>query len=100
MRACNKQSYDTSTHTAVIPLVSVCVQDVQSELCGTALVLCQVYLLRPVSLSDPLRIPHQNPGQLPHQEIQPSQPVFVPRVRPQSEADCCRHDVKNKKKIF
>lgn len=84
---------------AVISLVSICVQGVQSKLCGTALVLCQVHLLRSVSLSDPLRIPHKNPGQLPHQEIQPSQPVSVPRVIPQCEVDCCHHDVLKRKDL-
>ena len=60
--------------------VLVASQAFQSEHGGPAVVLREVHLLRPVCLSDPLWLPYQSAGQLPHQELQLSQPLPLPRV--------------------
>lgn len=56
-------------------------QEVQQEPCCSALVLCEVYLLRPVCLPDQMWLPKPHPGQLSHQELQLPEPLPLPRVR-------------------
>lgn len=56
-------------------------QVVQPQHSGPAVVLREVHLLLTVRLPDPLRLPYPHPGQLPHQEIQPPQPLPLPGVR-------------------
>lgn len=55
-------------------------QALQREHGCSDVVFCQVHLLRPVSLSDPLRLSHPRAGKLPHQELQLCQPLPVSRV--------------------
>lgn len=56
-------------------------QEVQQEPSGSALVLCEVYLLWPVSVPDQMWLPEPHPGQLSHQELQLPEPLPLPRVR-------------------
>lgn len=65
---------------ALIPFCSFLPQDVQHEHCCPVVVLCEVHLFHSVGLSDPLWLPDSHPGELPHQEIQPPQPLPFPRV--------------------
>lgn len=56
-------------------------QEVQQEPSGSALVLCEVHLLWPVSVPDQMWLPEPHPGQLSHQELQLPEPLPLPRVR-------------------
>lgn len=56
-------------------------QEIQPESCRSALVFCEVYLLRPVSLPDQMWLPEPHPRQLPYKELQLHKPLSLPRVR-------------------
>lgn len=63
-----------------VPCLCALFQALQPEHSGPAVVLCEVYLLWSVSLSDPLRLPHPCAGQLSDQKLQLRQPVSLSRV--------------------
>lgn len=56
-------------------------QEIQQEPSGSALVLCEVYLLWPVSVPDQMWLPEPHLGQLSYQALQLSEPLPLPRVR-------------------